>query len=359
MNVQLCDRFEWLSLIGRSKYALPDHLWAERNIHLKFFKRGGGFIAFNFNRKVSLGLRLILSFGLRRSGGFFVDNLSNLNKINYVIRSFRSAFDLFNFTFKLHYNVNLASAIVKAINKYSNIYFSVLHARVLELKGGYNYIWRRKFNKKARNLARKFRKLGGAVRSVCNPIKLIDDIMECNLSNPFRQGRYLPQSYLDRALVIKGLKSRFYNERFHHFIGAFLDDKLVGYSYLSILNGYGYISRFLVHENYKGYGVSEGLMASIIKFLCDHGVEKVQYGYWDPKSAPGVDHFLKQHGFEDGPELAVFIPFTTKGFSMLRSRMFLDNVYHNVPFRDGFKKIMSTLFKNKYHIFLNSLLFRS
>ena len=48
----------------------------------------------------------------------------------------------------------------------------------------------------------------------------------------------------------------------------------------------------------------DGILKDLIK---SKFVKEIQYAYWSPLSAPGVDHFLKQFGFTIGKELVIFI----------------------------------------------------
>ena len=130
----------------------------------------------------------------------------------------------------------------------------------------------------------------------------------------------------DRGAVEAGLRSRL-KEMGEHFrvYGAFLGGRLVAYAYVVDLNGYAYISRFLAHAKYMRYAASNGLLSAVIEDLCERSVEVVQYGYWSRRH-PGLDHFLRQHGFLAGRVEAYYVPLSGRGVAALRALRVLNAI---------------------------------
>ncbi len=309
----------WNTMVLKSKYTSPTHFFSEADFHYKI----------TINNEVYLlpikqfslyGAKVALSYGTRVDGG-----IVPLNGYNYLedcltqVKDFLrlEGYDLLNLTFKLYYMKDYTNTIAEYLDRIAN--FSItIYARILPLSKGFEYIWKNKFNKKARNLVRKFLRSGGKVELLKNPLNYVDDIMEINLSKPLRQGRPLPETYTRKDLVIQILE-RNIRDKGEHFrvYGAFIKDKLVAYAYVSEHNGYAYISRFLTHAKYFKYAASNGLLSFIIESLCKEGVKVVQYGYWS-RHYEGVNHFLQQHGFEKGEVRAYYIPLTMKGSLVLK-----------------------------------------
>jgi len=265
-----------------------------------------------------LGYKIALSFSLKMSGGPFVSNelitLNHYNAIAFILKSLLEHYDIVNIAVKLHINkfyYELLRTVLEHILSLNNIAFSLfpLYSRVLKVSS-YDTIWRRSYSKKARNAVRKFRRNNGTVKRIKDPLNYLKDILRCNRSSPVRQGRRLPRSYTGPLIVYRNLVyfKKYLEKDLFHVYGAFLDDKLVGYSYVISCNGYAYVSRFIIDRFYKSYCVGEGLLDGIIRELAlGKMVRRIQYGYWSPKFAPGIDHFLRQFGFKEGKELAIFI----------------------------------------------------
>ena len=358
INIKICRNMDlWNNMVIKSPFALVDHFWSNASLHI-IIEHGFSKILFPFKkiqfRKIPMCI--LLSYGLRMSGGPTSLNDMPSNLINYLLENLlnymkNSKIDLVNFTIKTYIDNKFSKKIIKILINKKDVDIDILNARILRITSNFDEIWSKSFNKKVRNLVRKFKKSGGIVADLKDPIDYINDIMECNLSQPIRQGKPLPISYIDRNLVYNGLISlkREYNERFR-FYGAFIDNKLVGYAYILWHNGHAYISRFLIHRKYKRYGTSEGLLSGIIEDLSQtNKINIIQYAYWAPRSSPGVDHFLRQHGFKNGKEIAFFIPLTYKGKLLLyalKQRRYIEEI----AFRTKLIDFMKTLIKKRHHI---------
>ena len=182
--------------------------------------------------------------------------------------------------------------------------YTYLFPRILKLHD-FNSIWK-SMSKKARNRYRYFVRNRGVVFKA-NPEKYIHEILEINVSSPIRQGRPLPRSYTEPREVIMNAKMWGYDVRrgIATFYVAKLDGKIVGYAYIPHLNKHAYVARFMTHYSYMKYGVGNGLLIEIIKDLIENRkAEILQYGYWRNVN-PGINHFLKQHGFKTLPEVVI------------------------------------------------------
>ena len=316
------DERLWNELVFHSKLTLPDHFWHLADIHY-ILSEGDNYILLPFVNRNFMGFKALLSYGLRMSGGPAPLKRYSLN--SYLDSIYKALLqliedgdnDVVNITVKLYGNdfyISLAKGLLYRFSKCDDlrVLTHLLKARVIFVGGkSYDYLWRSVYNKKVRNAVRKFIKCGGKVEILEEPLSYIKDILLCNLSSPRRQGRPLPPSYTNPRLVYEGLKlyvNKYMKYGKFYVYGAFLNDELVGYSYVLLHNHHAYISRFIVNLNYRRCCVGEGLLDGVLRDLIRLGsVREVQYAYWSPISAPGVDHFLRQFGFTVGKELAIFI----------------------------------------------------
>jgi len=172
----------------------------------------------------------------------------------------------------------------------------------------FSRFWR-EISKKARNRYRYFTRHGGYVETG-DPVRYVKNILEINLSDPYRQGRRLPEWYLNPRLAtqIAAVWSKHIKMGISTFYIARLGGKVVGYAYIPHLNKYAQVVRFMPHANYMKYGVGNGLLIDIIRDLTENSKANIfQYGYWRNVN-PGVNHFLKQHGFKFFKEAIITIP---------------------------------------------------
>lgn len=313
------DMNSWNELVLSSKYTSPTHFFTEADVHFKVTSGGEIYLA-PFRIIKMYNVKLLVSYGTRADGGLVP--LTKFSEISSALNSLKNylkdrGYDVMNLTFKDFYMKDYVSEIQKILEGKTK-YKVTLYARILPLTEGFEHIWKNRFNKKARNLVRKFKKNKGYIEILKNPLEYLDEIMEINLSKTFRQDRLLPPTYTNRELVYENLKLTI-NEKGNHLniYGAFINGKLVAYAYIVELNGYAYVSRFLAHAKYFKYAVSNGLLTGIIKDLCEKGVRILQYGYWS-RHHEGINHFLKQHGFERGKVTAYYVPLSKTGSIALR-----------------------------------------
>ena len=339
MQVRVCnDKGLWNYFVNASPYSLPDHFWEHADVHVIVYERDK-VVLIPFTKRRFMGFNILLSYGLRRSGGPFpastIHDLSWATRIvprviNSLIQDY--GYNAINITLKTYVNVYYRLVLRELLRyyrrkNYMKLLRYMLRARVLDVENkSYEEIWWKHYNKKARNAVRKFMKNKGEVRRLGNPLVYLKDILLCNLSSPKRQGKPLPPTYTNPFLVYKGLKqiARYMEDKKAQVYGAFLDNKLVGYSYVIYHNGYAYISRFLIHAHYTRYCIGEGLLDGIIRDLIKQKIRKIQYGYWSPRSAPGIDHFLRQFGFREGIEQALIICSESRGIGYLALKILLD-----------------------------------
>ena len=118
---------------------------------------------------------------------------------------------------------------------------------------------------KSRNMNKKAEKNGISCRIFDWNSKL-DDIYEINTSSLIRQGREMDKSY--QQYPIKTVYPDEKDFSIVH-IGAFIEDKLIGYIELYIYGNFAMTNRILGHKEYLRYGV----MNLMIKECVDYGIK--------------------------------------------------------------------------------------
>ena len=302
----------WNRKIRRCPEASATHLFGYGERHLLIEVHDEEY-AFPFIERRILGARVAASYGRRADGGL-VPLSGRTRLLPHALRALASAlrdegYDALCMALRLDtpYRRRLRRALLAC----GGIEEPRL-ARVLDISGGFDRLWTQAMNKKARNAVRKFLRHGGCVE-IINPEEHLDELVEIGRSSPLRQGRPMPPSYTDpeelrkvirRALSIFGDNMLAY--------GALIQGKIVGYAFIVHLNGYAYVSRFLIHMGYRSLCVGESLLAGILKDLQQRGIRMVQYGYWS-RAHPGINHFLKQFGFRGLPVANIYVPLTSRG----------------------------------------------
>ncbi len=194
---------------------------------------------------------------------------------------------------------NYVSKIDPSILKNEKIHFieTNIYPRILYIKKSFEDYFT-KISKKARNRYRYFIKNNGYVEKV-SPRNYIAEILKINYSDPRRQGRPLPKSYLDPVVVKDTVEKweKYIRYDMADFYIARIKGVVVGYAFVPRLNKHAFVSRFMIHKSYMRYGVSNGLLLEIIRDLSEkRKASIIQYGYWR-KANSGINHFLEQHLF--------------------------------------------------------------
>jgi hypothetical protein len=118
---------------------------------------------------------------------------------------------------------------------------------------------------KSRNMNRKAEK-NNIFCKIFNWNEKLDDIFEINTSSEIRQGRKMDDSYRNYPKKIIYPDENDFN--IVH-IGAFVEEKLVGYIELYIYGNFAMINKILGHKNYLKFGV----MNLMIKHCVEYAIE--------------------------------------------------------------------------------------
>ena len=251
---------------------------------------------------------LCLSMGLESSGGPYLLGKPFLRpekleeNLLKVLREALAYCGILLVTLSPRHNL-LHTAATKLMNRLGNsVRVGTIYPRIVDVRNykGFDDFYRT-ISKKARNRHRYFRKMGGYVENA-PPSRHVHDMLRVNLSQPVRQGRLLPPSYLDERLLKE--QARLWQKDWERGILAFtvakIKGRLVGYAVVPKMGGWALFSRFMVDRRYYNLGTGNALILETMRMLW--GEARIfQYGYWRNKN-PTINSFLEKNGFKAGVE---------------------------------------------------------
>jgi hypothetical protein len=172
--------------------------------------------------------------------------------------------------------------------------------------------WWNSLNKKTRNMIRKAEKSG--IRTfVAEPNeKLSGGIWKIYNETPIRQDRGFPHYGASLQEVRESLRTR----QDCTYVGADLQDELVGFIQLVHGENITLISQILSMQKHRGKAVNNALVAKTIEVCADKHVEWIMYGRIG--NHPSLDKFKRSNGFEKFPLTRYYVPLTSKGKMAIR-----------------------------------------
>jgi len=151
--------------------------------------------------------------------------------------------------------------------------------------------WVKNIGKKTRNMIRKSEKSGIKTRVVEPGDKLAEGMWKIFNETPIRQGRGFPHYGISLKDVKKGLQSA----KNCIYIGAYLDDKLIGFVQLVQGEKIVVISQILSMQQHRDKAVNNSLVAKAIAAIADLHEEWIMYGRMG--NHPSLDSFKLSNGF--------------------------------------------------------------
>ena len=148
---------------------------------------------------------------------------------------------------------------------------------------------------KSRNMNKKAQKSGIECREFEWNSKL-DDIYEINTSSLVRQGRQMDQAYLEYPKRVELLAEGDF--RIKH-IGAFKEERLIGYIELFIYGNFAMTNRILGHKEYLKFGVMNLLFKEVVSFAIEDGIEYINYLTMENRENNSLSAFKYRVGFRD------------------------------------------------------------
>jgi hypothetical protein len=167
--------------------------------------------------------------------------------------------------------------------------------------------WWEKVGKKTRNMVRKAEK-GGIKTEVVEPSeKLAEGIWKIYNETPIRQERAFPHYGASLQSVTQGVLSA----QNCTFIGAFLQNELVGFIQLVHGDKIAIISQILSLQKHSDKAVNNALVAKAIEACAAKQVEWIMYGRIG--NHPSLDKFKESNSFVKFPLKRYYVPITKKG----------------------------------------------
>lgn len=167
--------------------------------------------------------------------------------------------------------------------------------------------WWNCINKKTRNMIRKAEK-SGINASVAEPDeKLAEGIWKIWNETPVRQDRGFPHY----GASIEEVRETLRLMQNCTYIGAYLQDELVGFIQLVNGDNITIISQILSMQRHRDKAVNNALVAKAIEVCADKHVEWMMYGRIG--NHPSLDNFKRSNSFEKFTLTRYYIPLTSKG----------------------------------------------
>jgi hypothetical protein len=190
--------------------------------------------------------------------------------------------------------------------------------------------WTNQVDNKTRNMVRKGGKKGVVVREVPFDDTLVQGIWEIYNESPVRQGRRFPHygKSIDR---VRQMSSTFLDTSV--FIGAFLDEKLIGFIKLTSDDtqtqaGMMHIVSMIQHRD---KAPTNALVAQAVRSCADRGISHLVYSHfaYGKKERSSLSDFKERNGFQRIDLPRYYVPLTRRGRAAFRlglHRKFVDRL---------------------------------
>jgi hypothetical protein len=148
---------------------------------------------------------------------------------------------------------------------------------------------------KSRNMNKKAEKNGIAC-DIFEWNERLEEIFEINTSSMYRQGRQMDKSYqqFPQKIEIKD-KEDF---KIRH-IGAFKEDKLIGYIELYIYGNFAMTNRILGHKEFLKYGVMNLMIKKCVEFMIEQDIKYLNYLTMQNRQNSSLSAFKYRVGFRE------------------------------------------------------------
>jgi hypothetical protein len=167
--------------------------------------------------------------------------------------------------------------------------------------------WWNAVGKKTRNMVRRAEKSGVKVNVVQPNPKLAEGIWKIYNETPIRQERAFPHFGQSLQCVTDNMSAA----QNSIFIGAFLEEGLVGFIQLLRGDNIAIISQILSLQKHWDKALNNALLAKAVEFCVSNGMQWLMYGRIG--NHPSLDKFKESNGFSKFPIIRYYIPITGKG----------------------------------------------
>jgi hypothetical protein len=172
--------------------------------------------------------------------------------------------------------------------------------------------WWSNVGKKTRNMVRRAEKSGIKVTVVEPSEKLAEGIWKIYNETPVRQGRAFPHY----GEPLEEVKRKVLAPTNSTFIGAYLQEELVGFIVILYGSDIANISEILSMQKHRDKAVNNALLAKAVEVCASKGQRWLRYGRFG--NHPSLDRFKESNGFVNFPLTRYYVPLTWKGEVAIR-----------------------------------------
>jgi len=167
--------------------------------------------------------------------------------------------------------------------------------------------WWKNIGKKTRNMNRKAEKTGITTQVVIPSEELAEGIWKIYNETPIRQERAFPHY----GISLQSVNNDVFSQRKGTFIGAFFENRLVGFIQLQYGDNIAIISQILSLQEFWDKAVNNALLAKAVEFCSQNKMQWIMYGRMG--NHPSLDKFKQSNGFQKFFLTRYYIPLTNKG----------------------------------------------
>ena len=172
--------------------------------------------------------------------------------------------------------------------------------------------WWKNIGKKTRNMVRKAEKTGVTTKVVEPDAELAEGIWKIYNETPVRQGRSFPHY----GVPLKIVKRRVFSSGNRTFIGAYLEEELVGFIQLVYGDQIAIVSQILSLQKHWDKAVNNALVAKAVEVCAAQQVNWLMYGRMG--NHPSLDRFKQNNGFTRLALTRYYVPLTSKGRAAIK-----------------------------------------
>lgn len=217
---------------------------------------------------------------------------------------------------------------------------------VLEI-GEYDHWWTKQINDKTRNMVRKARKKGVRIEVTKFDDKLVSGIHEIYNETPIRQGRRYGHYGMSLSKVREANGT--FEDR-SDYIGAWLDDELIGFAKMVDCGSYSMLMQIVSKLSHRNKSPTNALLAKAVELCSERNRKHLMYGMW---SRGTLGDFKVKHGFKKVLFPRYYLPLNPIGSISLKLKLnesIREKIIDRLP-ENKFKKFIS--FRTKVYLYLN------
>jgi hypothetical protein len=176
----------------------------------------------------------------------------------------------------------------------------------------FDHWWEKQINGKTRNMVRKSAKMGVKIQEIQLSDELVRGIMTIFNQSPVRRGKRFWHYGRSFKSVKEGMATDLEQAIF---IGAYLDEELIGFLKLLLVDRYAMITMILDKITHRDKSPMNGMIAKAVQICAERNLPFLTYTIWRKG-----DHgdFQRRNGFEKIRVPEYFVPLTLKGTIALR-----------------------------------------